>query len=26
VLNSSAALAFASGDLGQYLLTGRPIR
>ena len=26
VLNASAALAFASGDLGQYLLTGRPIR
>jgi outer membrane protein len=26
VLNSSAALAFASGDLGQYLLTGKPIR
>ena len=26
VLNASAALAFASGDLGQYLLTGKPIR
>ena len=26
VLNASAALAFASGDLGQLLLTGRPIR
>jgi len=26
VLNASAALAFASGDVGHYLLTGRPIR
>jgi outer membrane protein len=26
VLNASAALAFASGDVGQYLLTGKPIR